>query len=55
MDDKTICTAENTIEALINFLEKESQGVINWFKSFKMTVNPNKLKKNNEMKIMKTM
>ena len=38
----TITAAERTIENLISTLEIESQGAIEWFKSNKMIVNPDK-------------
>ena len=41
-DDNTICATKNTLEELINTLEKESQAAIDWFKSNEMIVNPDK-------------
>ena len=55
MDDKSVCTEENTIEELISTLEKEIQAVIDWFKSNQIIAHPNKfqaitVKRNNEIK-----
>ena len=53
VDDYTICATENTIAELISTLGKESQAVIDWFKSNKMIVSPDKwqaiiVKRNNK-------
>ena len=55
VDDKSVCTEENTIEELISTLEKEIQAVIDWFKSNQIIAHPNKfqaiiVKRNNEIK-----
>ena len=41
-DDNTIASAEDTLSALIEKLEAESQTAINWFKNNEMIVNPDK-------------
>ena len=41
-DDNTITTFSNSIDDLITYLQKESENVIDWFRSNEMVVNPHK-------------
>ena len=42
-DDNTLPCLAKTIKDKINRLKEESQVVVNWFSSYKMIVNPEKL------------
>ena len=41
-DDSAIATFSNSVDNLITDFQKESENAIDWFRSNKMVVNPNK-------------
>ena len=42
-NDNTIATFSNSVDDLITELQEKSEKAVNWFRSNKMAVNPNKL------------